>query len=209
MISLETWQAIQDRRKSVARVATRKDINADFPLRGFVTCGCCDEPLTACWSTGRSAKYPYYLCDTKGCDLYRKSIRRDKIEGDFEALLTTLQPSRNLFEMSFDMFRNIWEHKVNRSREATLDLRKNLTAIERKISQLLDRIVDAESASLISAYEAKVRGLEAEKALISEKIGKSERPSTDFTKLIEPLLRFSQTRAFSRLLSDWRTKERC
>ena len=190
LISLETWQAIQDRRRCVAKVTARKDINVDFPLRGFVTCGCCDEPLTACWSKGRSAKYPYYLCDTKGCELYRKSIRKEKIEGDFEALLTTLQPSRNLFEMSFDMFRDIWELKVTRSRETTLELRKNLTTIERKVSQLLDRIVDAESASVISAYETRVRDLEAEKAIISEKIGKSEQPPADFNEIYRTAFAF-------------------
>lgn len=48
LISLETFQKIQKRLKSVARVPARKDLNEDFPLRGFVTCGCCDSPLTAC-----------------------------------------------------------------------------------------------------------------------------------------------------------------
>jgi hypothetical protein len=38
-------------------------VNADFSLRGFVTCGCCGHPMTACWSKGRSATYPYYFCD--------------------------------------------------------------------------------------------------------------------------------------------------
>jgi DNA invertase Pin-like site-specific DNA recombinase len=58
LITLETWKTIQDRRDGNAKAPTRKDLNEDFPLRGFVACACCGEPLTACWSTGRSRRYP-------------------------------------------------------------------------------------------------------------------------------------------------------
>lgn len=57
LVSLSTWKAVQDRRYGVAKVLARKDLSADFPLRNFVTCHHCAEPLTACWSKGRSAHY--------------------------------------------------------------------------------------------------------------------------------------------------------
>ncbi|MFC1546383.1 recombinase family protein [bacterium] len=41
--------------------------NPDFPLRRFIKCEKCGKPLTASWSKGRSNKYPYYRCSTKGC----------------------------------------------------------------------------------------------------------------------------------------------
>ena len=56
LISFETWQKIQRRIKGNANAPMRKDINDDFPLRGFVTCACCGQPMTACWSQGRTAK---------------------------------------------------------------------------------------------------------------------------------------------------------
>ncbi|MEO1407251.1 MAG: recombinase zinc beta ribbon domain-containing protein [Pseudomonadota bacterium] len=79
LISLETFERIQDRLKSTAKAPARKDINADFPLRGFITCGDCGTALTACWSKGKRELYPYYLCPQKGCASYRKSIRRDDL----------------------------------------------------------------------------------------------------------------------------------
>lgn len=63
LISLEAFQQIQRRLKGGSKVPARTDINADFPLRGFVLCSDCEHPLTACWSksqTGR--KHPYYFC---------------------------------------------------------------------------------------------------------------------------------------------------
>jgi site-specific DNA recombinase len=44
LISFETYQSIQDRLKARARVPKRKNLNEDFPLRGFVTCGHCGAP---------------------------------------------------------------------------------------------------------------------------------------------------------------------
>lgn len=93
LISLATWQAAQDRHNGNAKAPAKKNISDDFPLRGFVTCHCCHQPMTANWSKGRSKLYPYYLCDTKGCIDYRKSIRKEKIEGEFAALLAELKPS--------------------------------------------------------------------------------------------------------------------
>src|SRR5690606_11113605 len=87
LISFETYKRIQERLDGKAKAPARKDIQADFPLRGAVACGDCGNPLTACWSKGRGGRYPYYMCFQKGCPEYRKSIRREVIEGEFEALL--------------------------------------------------------------------------------------------------------------------------
>ena len=80
-----------------AHAPARKDINEDFPLRGFVVCDDCGEPMTSCWSKGRQQHYPYYLCDTRGCASKRKSIRSADIEEGAEALLKSLQPARQLY----------------------------------------------------------------------------------------------------------------
>lgn len=91
LISLETFQKIQERFHSSAQIPARKNINDDYPLWGFVTCTC-GTPLTACWSQGKIKKYPYYLCHNRDCSHNRKSIPRQKVEGEFEALLKRLEP---------------------------------------------------------------------------------------------------------------------
>ncbi len=180
LVSLATWQAAQDRRNGVAKVAARADICEDFPLRGFVTCAQCGEPLTACWSKGRSARYPYYLCDTRGCPETRKSIRREKIEGEFEAILRDLKPSEGLFNLAFEMFRDLWNAKLVNARTQGTSLEKDIRLIERKVEALLDRIVEASGDSVVAAYEKRIRDLEMQKALMREKIASCGKPLKGF-----------------------------
>ena len=90
LISLETFEKVQERRNGVSKVPVRKNIGEDFALRGFVTCHECQKPLRSCWSTSGTGKsYPYYLCHTKGCNSYGKSIARDKLEGEFAEIIKT------------------------------------------------------------------------------------------------------------------------
>jgi site-specific DNA recombinase len=180
LISLATWQKVEERRNGVAKVPARKDLNESFPLRGFVTCGHCGEPMTACYSKGRSALYGYYLCDTRGCVFKRKSVRKEIIEQDFEALLMNLKPSEGLFHMAFEMFRDLWETKLVSARTQGVSLQKDLGLIERKIEQLLDRVVDAESDSVVKAYEKRIRDFEMQKALMREKIASCGKPLKSF-----------------------------
>jgi site-specific DNA recombinase len=48
-------------------------------------------------------------------------------------------------------------------------MKLQIVAIEKKITQMLDRIVDADSATVISAYERKVDELERQKLVLAEK----------------------------------------
>jgi site-specific DNA recombinase len=108
LISFETYKKNQARLSGAANVPTRKNLNFDFPLRGFVVCGDCGGLLTACWSQGRSAKHPYYLCIKRGCPSYKKSIKRDVIEGQFRELLESLRPSPEFFQIAYEMFEEHW-----------------------------------------------------------------------------------------------------
>lgn len=95
LISFETYERMQQRLTEGAKAPARKDINADFPLRGFVLCDDCGNPMTSCWSKSRTGKkHPYYMCHTKGCPSCRKSIRKAQIEDEFEALLRGMQPTQ-------------------------------------------------------------------------------------------------------------------
>ena len=58
-------------------------VNENFPLRHFVTCPHCNNPLTACYSTGKmGVKYPYYKCYNKKCGQL-KSISKKDVEDSF------------------------------------------------------------------------------------------------------------------------------
>ncbi|MCB1832630.1 MAG: recombinase family protein [Geminicoccaceae bacterium] len=168
LISVRTYEAIQERRASGAKAPMRQDLNKDFPLRGFVLCGDCGKPLTACWSKGSTKKYPYYLCDTRGCESYRKSIRRADVEGEFEDILRDLQPTHTLFELSVRMLEDAWQQRTAQA-EAMIDsARAELRTIDARIENLLERVVEASSPAVIGAYEAKIESLDRQRRLLDE-----------------------------------------
>ena len=190
LISITTFEQIQARLKGSKKAPARKDISADFPLRGFVLCGDCHKPLTACWSKGKDKKYPYYLCPTKGCTSYRKSIPRDRIEGELESLLRELQPAETSFQLAKAMFRDAWNQRLAQAGEITKALQKSIVGIERQIEQLLDRIVDATNGSVIAAYEKRIAKLEREKAITTEQATMLGTPRHTFEESFEHAMTF-------------------
>ena len=63
LVSREAWeeaQAVMDGRVRVQE--PRQIVRDDFPLRGFLICHECGSTVTAGWTRGRSARYPYYQC---------------------------------------------------------------------------------------------------------------------------------------------------
>ncbi|MEP2829669.1 MULTISPECIES: recombinase family protein [Alphaproteobacteria] len=192
LVSWETFSKVQERlTRGSAKAPIRKDMSEDFPLRGFVTCCACDKPLTASWSTGKSGrKHPYYSCFNRECGSYRKSIKREAIEGDFEALLETMQPRADVFEVVRSVFQNLWEQRGSYAQARTAKLKGEIAGIENQIEGLLDRIVEAQNASVISAYERRISNLEAEKLLLDERLSGAISPRTPFRMKFEHALNF-------------------
>src|SRR5690606_7735757 len=69
-------------------------------------------------------------------------------------------------------------------------LQTQLTKIERQVEQLLDRIVESETPSVVAAYERRVRQLEEQKVEISEKIANCGRPIRSFDETLRTALDF-------------------
>ena len=190
LIDFTTFQKVQDRLNGNNRLPNRRNLNEDFPLRGFVQCGDCGTPLTACWSKGLTNKYPYYLCPKRGCQSYGKSIRREKIEGEFEGLLKTIQPTETLFKVAHAMFEELWEHRRQNLQAQRSDLQAHLISLEREVQKFLARIVDASAVSVVAAYEARIEKLEAEKVLTKERLERVARPTRSFDETLRTALDF-------------------
>jgi hypothetical protein len=151
-----------------------------FLLRGFVTCGECEEPMTSCWSKRRNARYPYYFCQHKGCNAYRKSIRKEKIEREFEHLLFCMTPDPKVFVLAQDMPRQAWDEREQNAKTSAQEISREIAKIERKTAQLMDRLVTSENLALIAAYEEQVKKLHEQKLTLSEKQAKLSKPQRDF-----------------------------
>ncbi|SMO99741.1 hypothetical protein SAMN06265173_1605 [Thalassovita litoralis] len=67
---------------------------------------------------------------------------------------------------------------------------RQLKDVEKQIENLLDRILDASSPSVVSAYEGRIAKLEREKILLSEKAVQVVPPKGRFEEFIELSLEF-------------------
>jgi len=190
LISFETYKRNQERLNGEARAPARADICADFPLRGIVHCACCDQAMTAAWSRGKGGRYAYYYCYNKACPENRKSIAKSTLETRFEALLAALQPSRGLFFVVCDMLKDHWHSREHMAKADVQALKREITTIEGKVEQLLERVIEAEGPSLVAAYENQIRKLEERKALLSEQITARRQPRKAFEDTFRTALEF-------------------
>ena len=191
LIDFETYTRIQERLTERARAPARADINQDFALRGAVACADCTHPMTGSWSTSKTGKkHPYYMCFKKGCVSYRKSIRRDQLEGDFAALLQNIRPAKKMVELMRTMFVDLWSQLSAQGAERNKALKADNKSAETQIENLLDRIVEADSPAIIKAYEKRISKLEGQRQILSEKLAKSDRPKRNFEELFELAMTF-------------------
>ncbi|MEM9128180.1 MAG: recombinase family protein [Pseudomonadota bacterium] len=190
LISFETHQKILDKLERGVYAAARKDIHADFPLRGAVSCACCEKPMTAGWSAGKYQKYAYYRCRTKGCEMFGKGIQRDKIEKEFAELLQRAQPAQELATLAAAMFRDCWDQLANQATALASSRQEQVDAVEREISELVKRAVSATNARVIAAYEKSIDDLEKRKLILMEKAENPGRSSHNFDELFEHAMEF-------------------
>ncbi|GAB5449358.1 MAG: hypothetical protein Gyms2KO_42310 [Gymnodinialimonas sp.] len=191
LISLETYEKVQKRRTGNAKAPKRKNIGDQFALRGMVACACCEVPLRSSFSRGRNGKsHPYYLCQSKGCEAYGKSIRRDKLEGDVGEIIKTLEPAPKLMKLATAMFRHAWTSRRHQAQEILSTAKKQIASLDKEIETVLDRIVGARNVRVISRYEDRIEELEYEKAVLVEKLTHEAEPQGSFEEKLEPVLTF-------------------
>ena len=176
IVSLQTFERIQDKLHGRVYAAARKDIREDFPLRGAVSCSECDTPLTAGWCKGRAQKYPYYFCRTKGCTA-KGMIPRKKIEGEFVELLQSLQPRKPLFKVIRTMFEDCWDQFQNSATSNRTAIKTEITDTEKQITKLVDKTADASNPRVFAALEKRIDALGTASACFERKasrFGKTE-----------------------------------
>lgn len=190
LISMATYERVQDRRKAASLAPARKNIGDDFALRGFVCCADCGNPYRSSWAKGKKKHYAYYLCQTKGCANYGKSIPRDTLEKDFGEIVKSLQPSKSVLKLARDMFRHAWEARLSQSKDTLISAKRQLADIEDQIDKLLERILDATNGRVIAAYEEKIAQLEKSKASMVDHLAQQGSKHQSFDALLEHALRF-------------------
>jgi site-specific DNA recombinase len=163
---MKTFEKVQQKLGRKAKAPARKDISDDFPLRGFLLCSCCDQPLTASWSTGRKDKHPYYRCKAAGCIMDGKSLRRDEVEGDFERLLQQMRPQKAALELTKEIVRNTWNRKRREHTAQLVNREREKKALDEKIAGLIGRLLETSDRELSKVYEDHVKQLTRQQQMI-------------------------------------------
>lgn len=190
LISFSTHEQIQKNLVEGARGAARADFSEDFPLRGFVVCSECGNHMTGAWSKGKYKHYAYYRCMTRGCSQKSKSVARAKLEGGFEDMLKSLQPSKRLVDLAIAMFKDAWNSRMELAQTERDEWRRQVEATDRSILELIDRMVETRNPTVIKAIESKIEKLEREKFAIAEKADQPLPNAGKFEECIELSLRF-------------------
>lgn len=172
----------------------RRDIKDDFPLRGFVLCAHCDNPLTAAWAKGRNERFPYYWCKTKACGCYGKSIKREVIEKELECILGQIQPCQEVMDLVMAAMMDLWKSRTL-DFQTLIDSRKaEEKEIDARVQVYCDRIGETDSKTLIETYEQKIEELEARKLRLGSeiKIDTSKLTAFDFETALRTTFGFIQ-----------------
>ncbi len=112
------------------------------------------------------------------------------MEDAFAEIMEGLQPARGLFELAKAMLRDAWDMRLAISHGEKDELQRQLKEVDRQIESLLDRIVDATNASVVSAYEARIEKLEREKIVLAERVDTTVPPKGRLEDCIELALKF-------------------
>ena len=112
------------------------------------------------------------------------------MESQFETLLKSLQPSQGLFELASELFQELWDQRDQLSKQQSKSMTAEVSQIDRKIVQLMDRLVETDSDSVIRAYEKRIGALEIERAALREKIANCGKPLRHYNETFEHAITF-------------------
>ncbi len=88
------------------------------------------------------------------------------------------------------MFKSAWGQRLAQAKNTAQTLKRDVAKIDASIDQFLDRIVEADNPSVISAYESKIAKLEKQKLILAEKLQDHGKPKHSFEEMFELALRF-------------------
>lgn len=142
LISEELYDRVQIVLAGQGHLPTpRKAKNDDFPLRGFVRCGHCEQPLTGCFATNKYGhRYPYYFCKKPACRKVHVSKR--KLEDGFDDLLAGLGLRTNATMALFkEMLTESWKSQHTDTILEQASAMTQIDQLEKRKKLLLDKLL--------------------------------------------------------------------
>lgn len=170
LISLDTFEKIQEKLNGNKMIRYRKDNSSEFPLRGFALCDVCFEPLTASWSHGRNHPHPYYRCRNLKCVRNNKSIRRKDLEDSFRCLLKKLKPKSRVLDLTKEIALQEWTDVSKGVDSGKVKIAEDILKIKSDIKDLIEKIKKATSDSVVKLYENEIDELSKKEITLQDQL---------------------------------------
>ncbi len=174
IISLRTYQRIQDRLDGVATTRTpKRTLHPDYPLRGRINCYYCKKPLTGAKSKGNGGIYKKYYCSNPSCDLrdmrQKKSVCTQTLHSQFKALVSSFQPSEELYLLTLSLLTEEWNKETSNQQEYLQKQQKEKEKITQEIDRLITIVTDPSlSESLRTRFQEHIEKLDAQSQGIAQ-----------------------------------------
>lgn len=190
ILSLEVYEKVQAKLNGKYKIHTRVSDSLNFALRGFILCPFCQRPMTGSWSRGREKMYRFYRCNTQTCVRHNKSIRGDRLDEDFKALLKTVYPKSGAIQLTKAVLLDLWEKRVHTLDGQQVRLERQLTDIKKQIDVLSERVVKTMDERIARAYEERIIKCQKESEDLQEKLSNLGISSVSFETALEVVFGF-------------------
>ncbi len=123
------------------------------PFSGLIVCDGCGLHLTAAWS---KKTFAYYVCHTKSCECYGKSIRRKDVEEQFSEVLKSNTLKSEVAVLVEVVFERVWKQEVQNIKDSEVRNIHKRKELEARAVQLTDAIFSSKSLQVKSVYETQL-----------------------------------------------------
>lgn len=193
-ITLETYEAVQERLQGRAKPWHRKDYNLDFPLRPHVLCDNCGIPMSGAFNTGRNGtRHPHYYCRGKGCKYIWKTIRKAEFEAEFESLLLKTKPVDEVIDLAKTVLLTEWNNRQENYVLVKNNMQGELNKIQGEIDGFVEKAGKAREQSLIDIYEGKIKELADRKKELEKQLRQDNYTDKDFGTATEKVFNVLKT----------------
>lgn len=178
----------------------------EFPLKRFILCPFCHEPLTASKSTGRrNKKYAYYHCYNKDCKTQVR-IPKDLLETKFIDYLTEIKPDKKYIDEFKKYVKESYNNAVKTTKDSISKLNRDLADIQNKKDKLVDIYIDGKLRE--NDYLSKSKKLDLEEQHIKDCLEQTQLPKDDFEQCVKYVCNSLENLEKLWLESDLDTKQR-
>ncbi len=137
----------------------RKKQHPEFPLRGFVRCATCGNPLTASNSRGKMGQtYPYYRCWARACGA-KVQIRAERLEEQYSQLLRRIELAPGMVRLVEAALLEIWDDLRKAAKEEAATVRRRIADLEHRKKRFVEAYV-VEQAVDRKTYQREVAAID-------------------------------------------------